>query len=221
MPWRFLELWHVAEMFTEGRNCVQRSDLCWSDHRTSYAGNVTVILFYFHKLWIHIFLVQLWELKLVQSGAIQEAASHEAPGAKLISQPVAATPVHDLNVPYVATEEPYEAPTSDMNFSRVRLRCFLSFVLFMCLKRPPQQRLPIVSWTMALFLLLFLSTTLLFKNVTFHSLLFSIGTSFHLKQCYYRYMTTHVFFLHFWHSLEEKNMLEIASSNETFPLIYE
>lgn len=63
---------------------------------------------------------QLWELKLVQSGAIQEASGHEAPAnpaAKPVSQAVA-TPVHDLNVPYVATEE-YEAPSNDTTFSRV------------------------------------------------------------------------------------------------------
>jgi transcription initiation factor TFIIA large subunit len=65
-------------------------------------------------------LQSLWELKLVQSGAIQESSAHEVPGnlvAKPISQAVA-TPVHDLNEPYVATEE-YEAPSSDMPFSRV------------------------------------------------------------------------------------------------------
>lgn len=65
-------------------------------------------------------LQSLWELKLVQSGAIQEASGHEAPAnpvAKPISQAVA-TPVHDLNEPYVGTDE-YEAPPNDMSFSRV------------------------------------------------------------------------------------------------------
>ncbi|KAG0622759.1 hypothetical protein M758_3G121200 [Ceratodon purpureus] len=65
-------------------------------------------------------LQSLWELKLVQSGAIQESSGHEAPAnpaSKPTSQAVA-TPVHDLNVPYVATEE-YEAPSNDMSFSRV------------------------------------------------------------------------------------------------------
>ncbi|XP_024363626.1 uncharacterized protein [Physcomitrium patens] len=53
-------------------------------------------------------LQSLWELKLVQSGAIQEPSAHDAnPAAKPIPQTVA-TPVLDLNGP-VAAEE-YEAP---------------------------------------------------------------------------------------------------------------
>jgi len=75
---------------------------------------------------------QLWELKLVQSGAIQEAPGHEAPAnpvAKPISQAVA-TPVHDLNEPYVATEE-YEAPSNDMTFPRVWL--LLGYLYPVCL----------------------------------------------------------------------------------------
>lgn len=68
---------------------------------------------------------QLWELKLLQSGAIQEASSHEAPVHPVAKPPVpqsvpVAAPVHDLNEPYVATEE-YEAPSTDMAFSRVWL----------------------------------------------------------------------------------------------------
>jgi hypothetical protein len=63
---------------------------------------------------------------LSSSGAIQESAGHEAPAnqaARPTSQAVA-TPVHDLNVPYVATEE-YEAPSNDMPFSRVWLCCLV------------------------------------------------------------------------------------------------
>lgn len=67
----------------------------------------------------------------MQSGAIQEAPGHEAPpnsaAAKSIPQAVA-TPVHDLNVPYVATEE-YEAPSNDMPFNRVWLRCLITYTL--------------------------------------------------------------------------------------------
>lgn len=63
-------------------------------------------------------LQSLWELKLVQSGAIQDPTAHDPlanPAAKPIPQTVA-TPVLDLNGPYVAAEE-YETPPND--FPRV------------------------------------------------------------------------------------------------------
>jgi len=94
--------------------------------KTFYAGNLPLVLFYFRQVLIQRFLVQLWELKLVQSGAIQETSSHESPGANPISEPVA---VHDLNVPYSATEEPYVAPPGDAMVGRVQLLMLLSFIL--------------------------------------------------------------------------------------------
>ncbi|KAJ8452626.1 hypothetical protein Cgig2_004962 [Carnegiea gigantea] len=55
----------------------------------------------------------LWEMKLIQAGAIlgpseRPSVPKQAPGA-------AVTPVHDLNVPYEGTEE-YETPTAEMLF---------------------------------------------------------------------------------------------------------
>ncbi|BBN08159.1 transcription initiation factor TFIIA large subunit [Marchantia polymorpha subsp. ruderalis] len=67
-------------------------------------------------------LQALWELKMMQAGAIQggpptEAAPAPVPApaapAKGVAAPV--TPVHDLNVPYEATEE-YQTPTVEMLF---------------------------------------------------------------------------------------------------------
>lgn len=62
-------------------------------------------------------LQALWELKMVQQGAIQQGAVHEAPGSapsKQVAQ-VPPTPILDMNVPFEATDE-YEAPSTDMNF---------------------------------------------------------------------------------------------------------
>eukprot|EP00249_Psilotum_nudum_P020948 c27911_g1_i2 orf=359-1345(+) len=56
-------------------------------------------------------LQALWELKMMQSGAIQSTA--ETFLGKGGTVPI--TPVHDLNVPYEATEE-YETPTAEMLF---------------------------------------------------------------------------------------------------------
>ncbi|KAL2489012.1 Transcription factor IIA [Forsythia ovata] len=57
----------------------------------------------------------LWELKMMQAGAIlgpiDRSAMHKAaPGV-----PITPNPVHDLNVPYEGTEE-YETPTADLLF---------------------------------------------------------------------------------------------------------
>lgn len=57
-------------------------------------------------------LQELWELKIMQSGAVQgpiERAANPPRGANV------PTPVHDLNVPYEPTEE-YETPTAEMLF---------------------------------------------------------------------------------------------------------
>lgn len=53
---------------------------------------------------------ELWELKLMQTGAVLERPAN--PPARGANVP---TPVHDLNVPYEATEE-YETPTAEMLF---------------------------------------------------------------------------------------------------------
>ena len=66
-------------------------------------------------MWF-VWLLQLWEMKLIQAGAIlgpseRPSVPKQAPGA-------AVTPVHDLNVPYEGTEE-YETPTAEMLFPPV------------------------------------------------------------------------------------------------------
>ncbi|CAI9759158.1 unnamed protein product [Fraxinus pennsylvanica] len=60
-------------------------------------------------------LQALWELKMMQAGAIvgpidRSATQKAAPGG-----PIPPNPVHDLNVPYEGTEE-YETPTADLLF---------------------------------------------------------------------------------------------------------
>lgn len=58
-------------------------------------------------------LQELWELKIMQSGAVQgpiERAANAPPRGANVP-----TPVHDLNVPYEPTEE-YETPTAEMLF---------------------------------------------------------------------------------------------------------
>lgn len=68
------------------------------------------------------FVYQLRELKLVQTGAIQADCGDEAPAnpaAKPIS-PAFATPVHDLNETYVAIEDD-EAAAREMTFTTVWL----------------------------------------------------------------------------------------------------
>ena len=57
---------------------------------------------------------------MVQHGAIQQGAVHEASGSaplKQVSQ-VPPTPILDMNVPFEATDE-YEVPSTDMNFPQV------------------------------------------------------------------------------------------------------
>lgn len=56
----------------------------------------------------------LWELKMMQNGAIQGPIDH-ASNSALRGANAPITPVHDLNVPYEATEE-YETPTAEMLF---------------------------------------------------------------------------------------------------------
>ncbi|CAI9776406.1 unnamed protein product [Fraxinus pennsylvanica] len=57
----------------------------------------------------------LWELKMMQTGAVfgpidRSSVQKAAPGG-----PITPNPVHDLNVPYEGTEE-YETPTADLLF---------------------------------------------------------------------------------------------------------
>uniref|UniRef100_A0A0D6R524 Uncharacterized protein n=1 Tax=Araucaria cunninghamii TaxID=56994 RepID=A0A0D6R524_ARACU len=55
-------------------------------------------------------LQELWELKMMQSGSVLERPANPLPRGANVP-----TPVHDLNVPYEATEE-YETPTAEMLF---------------------------------------------------------------------------------------------------------
>ncbi|XP_074567850.1 transcription initiation factor IIA large subunit-like isoform X1 [Curcuma longa] len=56
-------------------------------------------------------LQAMWEMKMVQAGAIPGNIERPAP-----QKNVAPTPVHDLNVPYEGPIEEYETPTADMLF---------------------------------------------------------------------------------------------------------
>ncbi|XP_057772406.1 transcription initiation factor IIA large subunit-like isoform X2 [Salvia miltiorrhiza] len=56
----------------------------------------------------------LWELKMMQAGAILGPIDRSAK-QKAAGGPITPNPVHDLNVPYEGTEE-YETPTADMLF---------------------------------------------------------------------------------------------------------
>jgi transcription initiation factor TFIIA large subunit len=60
-------------------------------------------------------LRQLWELKMMQAGAIQGASFQETVAPVPSKAGVTLTPVHDLNVPYEATDE-YQTPTVDLLF---------------------------------------------------------------------------------------------------------
>jgi transcription initiation factor TFIIA large subunit len=69
--------------------------------------NVIDFFFLFH--------LQLWEMKMVQVGAI--SGNIERPSAS--RQPSQVNPVHDLNVPYEGPTEEYETPTAEMLFPPV------------------------------------------------------------------------------------------------------
>ncbi|GER26908.1 transcription factor IIA large subunit family protein [Striga asiatica] len=57
----------------------------------------------------------LWELKMMQAGAILGPIDRSAMQKGAAGGPITPNPVHDLNVPYEGTEE-YETPTADMLF---------------------------------------------------------------------------------------------------------
>ncbi|KZV34506.1 transcription initiation factor IIA large subunit-like [Dorcoceras hygrometricum] len=57
----------------------------------------------------------LWELKMMQSGAILGPIDRSAGLKTATGAPITPNPVHDLNVPYDGTEE-YETPTADLLF---------------------------------------------------------------------------------------------------------
>ncbi|KAL6506201.1 hypothetical protein OROGR_024382 [Orobanche gracilis] len=57
----------------------------------------------------------LWELKMMQAGAILAPIDRSATQKGTLDGPIAPIPVHDLNVPYEGTEE-YETPTADLLF---------------------------------------------------------------------------------------------------------
>lgn len=58
---------------------------------------------------------QLWEMKMMQCGAI--SGNTERPSFSKANGAVA--PVHDLNVPYEGPTEEYETPTAEMLFPPV------------------------------------------------------------------------------------------------------
>ncbi len=85
---------------------------------------------------------QLWELKMRQSGALMGGAVHEpepaatTPAAQKPGAPQPSPNVHDLNVPYEATED-YEAPEDDMPYPPVSwlddyFQCSLLWFLCVC-----------------------------------------------------------------------------------------
>ncbi|XP_057789878.1 transcription initiation factor IIA large subunit-like [Salvia miltiorrhiza] len=57
----------------------------------------------------------LWELKMMQAGAILGPIDRSATQRGAAGGPITPNPVHDLNVPYEGTEE-YETPTADLLF---------------------------------------------------------------------------------------------------------
>ncbi|KAI3450332.1 hypothetical protein Pfo_006997 [Paulownia fortunei] len=57
----------------------------------------------------------LWELKMMQAGAILGPIDRSATQKAAAGGPITPNPVHDLNVPYEGTEE-YETPTADLLF---------------------------------------------------------------------------------------------------------
>ncbi|CAA0841835.1 Transcription factor IIA- alpha/beta subunit [Striga hermonthica] len=57
----------------------------------------------------------LWELKMMQAGAILGPIDRSAAQKGVAGGPITPNPVHDLNMPYEGTEE-YETPTADMLF---------------------------------------------------------------------------------------------------------
>ncbi|KAK6118608.1 hypothetical protein DH2020_047650 [Rehmannia glutinosa] len=57
----------------------------------------------------------LWELKMMQAGAILGPIDRSATQKAGAGGPITPNPVHDLNVPYEGTEE-YETPTADLLF---------------------------------------------------------------------------------------------------------
>lgn len=67
-------------------------------------------------------MIQLWELKMMQAGAILGPIDRSASQRGAGGTPI---PVHDLNVPYEGTEE-YETPTADLLFPPVRFRSLCS-----------------------------------------------------------------------------------------------
>ncbi|KAJ7560263.1 hypothetical protein O6H91_04G120800 [Diphasiastrum complanatum] len=60
-------------------------------------------------------LESLWELKMLQVGAVSASTLDTSYNAAVKSGTIPATPVQDLNIPYEATEE-YEAPTTELLF---------------------------------------------------------------------------------------------------------
>ncbi|KAJ7537397.1 hypothetical protein O6H91_11G004500 [Diphasiastrum complanatum] len=64
-------------------------------------------------------LQSLWELKMMQSGAVTGWTLETSANAGVKSGTIPATPVQDLNIPYEATEE-YEAPATEVLFPHMR-----------------------------------------------------------------------------------------------------
>lgn len=71
-----------------------------------------VLLAYCDFFWDR---TQLWEMKMMQCGALSDV---ERSSLRKNAAPI--TPVHDLNVPYEGPAEEYETPTAEMLFPPVR-----------------------------------------------------------------------------------------------------
>lgn len=63
-------------------------------------------------------ILQLWELKMMQAGAVLGSVDRSSMQKAASGGPITPNPVHDLNVPYEGTEE-YETPTADLLFPPV------------------------------------------------------------------------------------------------------
>lgn len=70
--------------------------------------------------------LQLWEAKMIHSGAISGTIDRQA----LAKQGGTIIPVHDLNVPYEGPVEEYETPTAEMLFPPVRVIAVLEIWFF-------------------------------------------------------------------------------------------
>lgn len=74
-----------------------------------------LVSFFFPLNVIPLERIQMWEMRMIQLGAISGNMERLA-----LQKNGAPTPVHDLNVPYEGPTEEYETPTAEMLFPPVR-----------------------------------------------------------------------------------------------------